>query len=103
METDKYVHQVNIAGLPLRLRSTHDQEMVDQLVRLVDEKVQAALEKGSTRSFQKALLIASLNLADELLQIKRDALEHIRHIESRAEQILVDLESAPIERLGLDN
>lgn len=95
--------EVQIAGLPLRLRSSHDLETVQELIALVDDKVQTALNGNPNISFQKALLLATLHIAEDLLFLKRAAVDQLDTLEQRAKDILSALESTPANRVRLDN
>lgn len=96
-------YEVQIAGLPLKLRSSHDPQTVQQLIALVNDKVQKALSGNPNISFQKALLLASLHIAEELVFLKRTALGELAYIENEAKEILSELESSPIVRIRMDN
>lgn len=86
--------QVSIAGVPLRLRSSHDEETVNELVRLVDTKIGETLPLTKTGSIQNASILAALNLAEELLLLKRRAKELVDGIEARAARVIEDLEKS---------
>lgn len=102
-DTAKTTYEVLIAGLPMKLRSSHDEETVAQLVALVDEKVKEAMEVHSSVSFQNALLLASLHIAEDLILLKRAANNELSGLESRAKEILTSLESSPLTQTGLDH
>lgn len=97
------MYEVQVAGLPLRLRSSHDVETVQELITLVDGKIKEALSSNSSISFQKALLLASLHIAEDLVFLKRAARSRLDQIESKTKSILSDLDSSPLARLSLDN
>lgn len=103
METSKHLYEVEVAGMPLKLRSSHDAKTVNELVELVDEKTRQALGAGTKISFQKALLLASLHIAEDLILLKREAKGKLTQLEGRAQQILDDLEESPVSRIRLDN
>ncbi|MBK7890789.1 MAG: cell division protein ZapA [Bdellovibrionales bacterium] len=86
--------QVSIAGVPLRLRSSHDEETVNELVRLVDTKIGETLPLTKTGSIQNASILAALNLAEELLLLKRRAKELVDGLEARAARVIEDLEKS---------
>ncbi len=89
--------QVSIAGVPLRLKSSHDEETVNELVRMVDEKIRQALPLTKTGSIQNASILAALNMAEELLLLKRHARELVDRLEARTLRVIEDLEkSGPI-------
>jgi cell division protein ZapA len=86
--------QVSIAGVPLRLKSSHDEATVNELVRMVDEKVHQALPLTKTGSVQNAAILAALNLAEELLLLKRQARELVDSLEAKVSRVIDDLEKS---------
>jgi len=103
LEHQKKTYEVRLAGIPLRLKTSHDQETVDQLVTVVNEKINMILSEQSNLSFQQSLLLASLHLAEDFLTSNKDTLSNLEQIESQAKSILSDLESSPISRIRVDN
>jgi cell division protein ZapA len=99
----KAVYEVVIAGVPLKLRSGHDPKMVKQLVSFVDNKVQQALPATKSGSVQNAALLAALNLAEELFELKSKAVGQLEKVEKKAQKTLSELESALPPRVALDN
>lgn len=97
-ESAKRIYDVQIAGLPLKLRSSHDEETVSELINLVEHKVQEAMGVNSSASFQNALILASLNIAEELLLLKKTAVAELNSVEERARLILDQIEevSSPV-------
>lgn len=102
MQETKTVYEIEIAGLPLKLRSSHDEKTVKELSRMVDSKVNEALNMGQNVSFQNALLLSALHIAEELVLLKRAAASELGQIEKQAQSILSGLESSPISRMRLD-
>lgn len=86
--------QVLIAGVPLRLKSSHDEATVNELVRMVDEKVCQALPLTKTGSIQNAAILAALNMAEELLLLKRQARELTDNLEARVSRVIDNLEKS---------
>ncbi len=95
-------YEVQVAGLPLRLRSSHDVQTVQELIGLVDQRVKQALSSNSSITFQKALLLASLHIAEDLVFLKRASRSRLDQIESKAKNILSELDSSPLARINLD-
>lgn len=87
----------------MRLRSSHDPETVNELISLVNDKVEQALRGNPQCSFQKALMLSALHMAEELLLLKRVAREELNQLEGKAKQILTHLESSPALRLRIDS
>lgn len=100
--TNADTYEVQVAGLPLRLRSSHDVQTVQELISLVDDRVKQALSANSSVSFQKALLLASLHIAEDLVFLKRAARSRLEQIEGKAKNILSELDSSPLARINLD-
>ena len=100
---EKRLHTVQIAGVPLKLKSSHDSEMVNSLVEIVDKKVKETIESHPTVSFQNALMMTALNLAEELELTKKIARRELDAIEDEAQQILSDLELSPVIQNNLDH
>ena len=100
---EKDLYLVQVAGLSLKLRSSHDEETVRKLASLVDKKVNEALGAGNNVSFQNALLLAALHLAEDLTLLKSLMDRRLDLLESQAKDILSDLESSPLSRIRLEN
>ena len=86
--------EVVVAGVPLRLKSSHDEETVNELISLVDRKVREALPLTKTGSIQNASILAALHLAEEYLILKRTAKAELDNLERKAEKIISELESS---------
>lgn len=95
-------YDVHVAGLPLRLRSSHDENTVQELVELVDAKVKEAMSSNSSISFQKALLLTSLHIAEDLVFLKRAVRSRLDLLEAKTKGILTDLDSSPVAQLSID-
>src|ERR1700733_5801452 len=102
-EGPKRVFEVTIAGIPLKLKSGQDPEMVKSLVSFVDKKVQQALPATKSGSVQNAALLAALNLAEELFELKVKARTQLDKFEKKAQKVLSELETSRAPRVGLDN
>ena len=95
-------YDVQVAGLPLRLKSSHDTQTVQELIDLVDGKVKEAMSANPNISFQKALLLATLHVAEDLLFLKRALKGRLDTLESKAKGILSELDASPLTRLTVD-
>lgn len=100
---EKQTYEIQVGGFPLKLKSSHDSQTVDQLASLVNEKVEAALAAHPSLAYQKALLLACLHMAEDLVLLKRTAMRELDQLELQAKQVFVDLESSPLSRIRLDN
>ncbi len=93
-EAAKNVYEVHVAGLPLKLRSSHDPQTVSELVKIVDQKVKEAMSANATVSFQNALVLAALNVSEELMLLKQTLAGELSRVEDRTRQILDRIEEA---------
>jgi cell division protein ZapA (FtsZ GTPase activity inhibitor) len=81
------------------LKSSHDEKTVQELIDLIDVKVKEAMSSSSSISFQKALLLASLHVAEDLVFLKRAVRDRLNLLENKAKSILTELDSTPAGRL----
>lgn len=95
-------YEVQVAGVPLRLKSSHDEKTVQELIDLVDAKVKEALSSNPNISFQKALLLASLHVAEDFIFLKRAVRDRLDTLETKTKSILTGLDAAPLARLNID-
>lgn len=100
--TNGETYEVHVAGLPLRLKSSHDEQTVQELIDLVDAKVKEAMSSNASITFQKALLLASLHVAEDLVFLKRAVRTRLDTLETKAKGVLSELDSSPLSRLTID-
>ena len=101
LSNEKKTHEFQIAGLPYRLKSSHDDKTVQELVEFVDQKMKQAMAASKSGSFQSAAVLAALNIAEELILLKRRAHRELDLIEERASKLAQDLENSKINRATL--
>ena len=94
--------EVEIGGIHLRLKTSHSDQTVQQIVKLVNDKIQQSLQLTKSDSIQTATILACLNLAEEFLMFKRKALNDLSNVELKAQEIVANLESAHTSQVGLD-
>lgn len=83
--------EVTIAGNKLPIRTKAPLAEVQAAAKLVEERL---LEISSNRSLlnNQILLLVSLNLADDLLKLKRSSQEFQRSVEERSKALLTELD-----------
>ena len=99
---EKTSFEFNIAGMPYRLKSSHDAATVQELVQYVDQKVQQALAATKSGSFQSAAVLAALNIAEELILLKKRAHRELDQLEERAMKLAQDLENSKVNRRDIN-
>ena len=87
----KELYEFNFGGLPFKLRSSHSEEVVQELAQYVDAKIQQAMKATKSGSFQSAAVLAALNIAEELILLKRQALAELDRVEEKAQRISQEL------------
>ncbi len=99
MKSDmKTTHEFIIAGLPFKLKSHHDPATVRELVQLVDQKITQALELTKSGSVQSAAVLAALNLAEEVVLLKKRARKELDRLEDKVLRISQDLEASKVDK-----
>ena len=83
-----------IAGIPYRLKTNHDDATVQELVAFINKKMEEALALTKHGSYQNAAVLTALNLAEELILLKRKAHRELEKIEERVLKLSVDIENS---------
>ena len=96
-ESNKTLYELSIAGLPFKLKSSHDEQTVQQLVEFVDQKVKEALQVTKSGSFQSAAVLAALNIAEELILLKKRAIKELDRLEDKAQKLSQNLENSKVK------
>lgn len=92
MASEKKTHQFLIAGVPYKLKTSHDDATVQELVNFVNSRMEESLAATKNGSFQNAAVLTAMNLAEELILLKRRAHRELERLEERALALSVDLE-----------
>ncbi len=93
---NKKVYEVKIGDLHFSLRSSHDERTVNKMVQLVNDKVQQAQASGV--SYQNALTLAALHLAEEYFLLKTSTKAELQNLQKQTLEILSQIEKAPLEK-----
>lgn len=96
----KKIHDFTIAGVPYRLKTSHDDATVQELVDFVNSKIQQALAVTKHGSFQNAAVLTALNIAEELILLKRKAHRELERIEEKTLKLAIDLENSKINKVS---
>jgi cell division protein ZapA len=88
---------VSVAGQNLALRTDAKARYIKELAEYVTGKVEEARAKGRTVTTQSLALLAAMNIADELHQLRKSQEELKRQVRERTERILryLDLDADP--------
>ena len=85
-------YEIRIAGVPFRLKSNHNQETVDEILKMVEKQMDQELAKTSIRN---SALLACLRLAEELFLLKKKTKEKLDGIEAHVLEHISQIQQAP--------
>ncbi len=94
MISDKKAYSFLIAGVPYKLKTSHDDATVEELVGFVNDKMNQAMAVTKNGSFQNAAVLTAMNVAEELILLKRKAHRELEKLEERALQLSFELENS---------
>ncbi|KYG64608.1 cell division protein ZapA [Bdellovibrio bacteriovorus] len=94
MTSDKKTYNFLIAGVPYKLKTSHDDATVEELVTFVNNKMNQAMSVTKNGSYQNAAVLTAMNLAEELILLKRKAHRELEKLEEKAMQLSVELENS---------
>lgn len=94
MTSDKKTFNFLIAGVPYKLKTSHDEATVQELVRFVNDKMDQAMAVTKNGSFQNAAVLTAMNIAEELILLKRKAHRELGKLEEKTLQLSIDLENS---------
>ena len=80
---------MNIAGQPLRLKATHDQQTVDEILNMVESHLDRSKDNTSR---QHAALLTCLHLAEELYFLRKKTKEELDNLENLAKDHLSQMQ-----------
>lgn len=77
-----------ILGRPFTLKSDCDPAALEQVVRLVEDKIKEVRKELPRAANEEILVMAALNLAYDYLEIKEDCQNLRREISRRSQQLI---------------
>ena len=92
-ESAKPTFDFKIAGVSYKIKTSHDEQTLQQLVEYVDGKVSEAMKATKNSSFQNAAVLASLNIAEEMILLKRRAQAELEKLEQKALKLAHEIEN----------
>ena len=89
-----------IAGVSYKIKSSHTEETVQNLVNYVDQKVTDAMKVTKNASFQNAAVLAALNIAEELILLKTRAYDELEILEEKASKLASKIDSSKVDKIN---
>ena len=80
--------KVSVAGCELAVRTTAKPAYLQELAAFVTSQVEEARRSGRTVSTQSAALLAAMNIADELYQLRESQRQLKRQVREKSQRIL---------------
>jgi len=83
---------VEIMGREYRIRGSADEQYVREIARYVDAKLREVSQGSAAPVSDRVVVLAALNIADELFQLRRASSEEMANIAKKAESLLTMLD-----------
>lgn len=99
MASEKKTHNFLIAGVPYKLKSSHDDATVQELVDFVNTRMEQAMAVTKNGSFQNAAVLTAMNIAEDLILLKRKAHRELERIEEKALRLSLEVENSKSRQL----
>ena len=88
-------YTVRIGGCSLNLKSSHDSVTVDEITQVVEQYIRSSkVDNSQALSMQKTFAVCCLNVAEELVFLKRALRQKIDQLESSAQSVFSELKSS---------
>lgn len=91
---EKKPYEFLISGVPYKLKTSHEEALVQELVDLVNCKMSQSLAATKNGSYQNAAVLTALHLAEELVLLKRRAHRELEKLEEKTLRLAHDLENS---------
>lgn len=92
MQLEPKTYEVEIAGVPLRLKASHDQETVNEILKMVETHLDPKLAQKSLRN---SALLACLRLAEELYLLRERTKKELDNLETRTLEQISQIQQVP--------
>jgi len=79
---------VEILGREYRIRSDAGETYIQEVARYVDAKLREVGRGSTLPASERVAILAAMNIADELFQLRRASSEEFTAIESRAQSLI---------------
>ena len=89
----KQTFDFKIVGVPYKIKTSHDTAMVQELIQFVGHKVDEAMKNTKNGSFQNAAVLAALNIAEELILLKRRARAELEKLEEKTLRLSLEIDT----------
>jgi cell division protein ZapA len=84
--------RVRILDQEYPIHASADEEYIRQVASFLDERMRAVQAADPTRPLSRVAILTALNLAHELMELKREKKDTLLRIEQKAEEISASLD-----------
>jgi len=85
---------VEIMGREYRIRGGDDEAYVRDIARYVDAKLREVSQGTASATSDRLAILAAINIADELFQLRRASTEEVSTIEKRTQGLITLLDES---------
>jgi cell division protein ZapA len=79
---------IEILGREYKIRGAEDPAYIQEVARYVDAKLREVSQGASGAATDRVAILAAINIADELFQLRRSSSEEFSSIERRAQSLI---------------
>ena len=90
-------YEVRIGDCSLRVKSSHNSATLDEIIKVVEQQVRSSKANNRALSMQKAFALSCLNMAEELVCLKKVLRQKLDHLESSTQSVFSELKSSSTE------
>jgi cell division protein ZapA len=91
---------VEILGREYKIRAAADSAYIREVARYVDAKLREVSQGSTQQSSDRLAILAAINIADELFQLRRASTEEFSSIERRTQSLIRLLDESLIPAAG---
>lgn len=96
LNIEKRTFSFSIGGVPYKIKTSHDDALVQELVDFVTDRMNQAMAVTKNGSFQNAAVLTALNIAEELILLKRRAHRELEKLEEKTLKLALEMENSKI-------
>jgi cell division protein ZapA len=91
---EKKTYTFLIAGVPYKIKTSHNDAMMQELIEFVNNRMNQSMAASKNGSFQNAAVLTAMNIAEELILLKKKANHELEKLEVKTLALYQDLENA---------
>ncbi len=89
-------YEVRIGDCSLRVKSAHNSNTLNEIIQVVEQQIRSSRANNRALSMQKTFALSCLNMAEELVCLKKAVRLKLDHLESSAQSVFSELKSSSV-------